>query len=231
MSRSRRNHVSHRRTKQQQKRNFYIMLGVILLVALGAGIYLVVIDQAPEVAASRLALDPVIGPEDAPVTIYEFGAYGCSSCRSIHQSGFNEQLLNLLDQEQYGDQVRFVFVNFPVISPVVDPIAAESAQCVLDQGQAAFWIYHDSIYDLSQAEYSRYREDDFARLADQIGLDGDAVQSCLEKDTHKRTVRHHEERARDRNVRGTPTFFVNNRLVGIDLAQIENAIVSELNRS
>jgi protein-disulfide isomerase len=230
MSRNKRSRTG-RRQKAQQKRNFYMVLGVMLLVALGAGIYLFVIDQPPEVAASRLELEAAVGPEDAPVTVYEFGAYGCSSCRAIHQNGFNDQLFNLLHQEQYRDRVRFVFVNFPVINPFVDRIAAEAAQCVLDQGQEAFWTFHNSIYDLSQAEYGRYREDEFVQLANRAGLDGSAVDACLSNDTHKRTVQYHDKRARDRNVRGTPTLFVNDRLVGINLNQIESAIIAELNRS
>jgi hypothetical protein len=47
-------------------------------------------------------------------------------------------------ENDYAEQVNFVFVNFPVIS-INDPISAEAAQCALDEGQDAFWTFHNSI--------------------------------------------------------------------------------------
>ena len=92
-----------------------MIVGALVVLAIGAIIYLVVIDSPPEVAAERLALDPIRGPEDAEVTVYEFGAYGCSSCRSIHQRGFLDQLFSVIERDEYRNRVNFVFVNFPVI--------------------------------------------------------------------------------------------------------------------
>lgn len=73
-------------------------------------------------SASRLDLDPIFGNANAPVTIIEYGAYACSACRSWHQAGIIENIF-----EAYPNQVRFIFRDFPVISPNYDRIAAQIA--------------------------------------------------------------------------------------------------------
>lgn len=229
MSRGRSSGVQQK--KQPQTRNFYIGLGIVLLLAIAGGAY-TYLTRAPEVSATRLDLEPFVGEEDASVTVYEFGAYGCTSCRTVHQSGFNERLNQLIESDDYQGQVRFVFVNFPIINPSIDPHSAEAAQCALDQGQEAFWLFHDGLFEMSNAQYTQMRDDaDFVDLANSVGIDSGQIEKCLANKTHARTVDHHEQRARDRFVTGTPTFFVNDQRVGTDLIQIENAIRAELARS
>lgn len=224
-----RNRTSHRATsKKKQTRNFYIGTGIFIALLVAIGAYLV-LNQPPEVSASRLELETSIGADDATVTIYEFGAYGCSSCRATHQRGFNEQIETLIERPEYKDKVRFVFVNYPVISQN-DPLSAEVGQCVLDQDEEAFWTFHNAIYGISDAEYASMRDaGDYIEFANRQGLDGDALDECLANDTHKRTVQHHKERAEDRFVRGTPTFFVNDQQVSVDITQIEQLIQNNLN--
>ncbi|MCI0714476.1 MAG: DsbA family protein [Chloroflexi bacterium] len=208
------------------KRNFYIALGVVVTLVVIAAIYLI-LDQPPQVDAARLALDPVIGEVDAPVTIYQFGAYGCYSCRATHQSGFNAQLEELIATE-YAGQVKFVFVNFPVIS-ANDPLSAEAAQCALDQGQEVFWSFHNSLFVVSNETYAQMRgEDDYVEFAERIGIDADALDECLDNDTHERTVDHHEQRANRLNVPGTAIFYVNDRQVQPDIDAIRELIDTEL---
>lgn len=223
----RRRGASRRQNKAASKRNFYIGIGVVVVLIIAAGAYLL-LDQPPEVNAARLELDPVIGAEDAPVTVYEFGAYGCHSCRAVHQSGFNDALVEMIETE-YDGQVNFVFVNFPVIS-INDPLSAEAAQCALDLGPDAFWAFHNGLYGLSDATYAGMRgQDDYVQFASRVGIDSVALDECLSNDTHVRTVQHHSQRSRDRFVRGTPTFFVNDRQVQPNLDAIRSLINAELN--
>ena len=81
-----------------------------------------------EAGNARFDYDPVLGDPAAPVTIIEYGAYGCSACRAWHRAGIIEQVL-----AEFPGQVRFVFRDFPVIVPAYDQMAAEVAQCALDQ--------------------------------------------------------------------------------------------------
>src|SRR5437899_3140658 len=83
--------------------------------------------------------DHVQGDDSAPVTLVEYGDYECPHCAHAH--GIVQQL-----QEQYGEQLRFVFRNFPLteIHPLAEP-AAEAAEFAATHGK--FWEMHDAIYE------------------------------------------------------------------------------------
>ena len=90
---------------------------------------------------ARLELDPILGDPDAPVTLIEYGAYGCHACKYWHEEGIVEALL-----EEFEGQVNFVYRDIPIIVPPYSQMAAEIAQCALDQGNEQFWTMHDAIY-------------------------------------------------------------------------------------
>jgi hypothetical protein len=75
--------------------------------------------------------DPALGPETAPVVIVEYADFGCTACRAWHNFGIREPVL-----ATFGEQVRFVWKDFPVITPLW-PQAAESGHCAAAQGK--FW--------------------------------------------------------------------------------------------
>src|SRR5262249_34687227 len=115
------------------------LIGVVLL-----GLYLVRSrSPAQPIAAARQVEDPALGPATAPVTIVEYGDFGCPSCRAWHRAGILSQI-----RAQYGEQVRFVWRDFPIITPQ-SPKAAEAAHCAADQGK--FWDYHDYLYERANA--------------------------------------------------------------------------------
>jgi len=85
------------------------------------------VDPSQPVDTARLVDDPALGPTTAPVTIVEYGDFGCPSCRAWHRAGILKQI-----RAQYGEKVRFVWRDFPVITPQ-SPQAAVAAQCAYDQ--------------------------------------------------------------------------------------------------
>lgn len=195
-----------------------ILAGTILLILAGTNS-----GSTPSVDQNRLELDPVLGNPDAPVTIIEYGAYGCTSCRAWHQAGIVEQILAL-----YPDQVRFVFRDFPVIIPAYDQMAAEVAQCALDQSQEGFWALHDTLYTTVRIGSS---QEDILRAGEQLGLDGTALRACVEASTHRATVQYDEDRARRLALPGTPSFLVNdtrifNATPDVLAAAVEQALSS-----
>lgn len=166
-----------------------------LIVTSGFGIPMLEQEQ------DRLELDPILGNPDAAITIVEYGAYACSACRAWHQAGIIDQIL-----EAYPGQVRFIFRDFPVISPAYDQMAAQIAQCALDQSQTTFWGFHDALY--TRADFTSSRDDLFTLGVD-VGLDREALRSCYEAGTHRQTVQYDEQRARSLGLPGTPSFLVN----------------------
>lgn len=184
---------------------FFGAIALIAAVFIGGVVY-ASLDSSPEVSETRLKQEAVRGAKEARVQIVEYGAYGCITCRRTHQSGIVEDVLEL-----YGDEVSFTFRNYP-IRVKHDPLAAEAAQCVLDQGDDAFWTFHNALYELSDADFRAYTEiRPYVTLAGENGLDADALQACLENETHRRTVEHWDDYGDSINLPGVPTFFVNGR--------------------
>jgi protein-disulfide isomerase len=223
--RRRRIQSNYRKKKQQQSMFVWGFMGLVALAIIG-GIAYSFLNQAPEVSAERLELEAYVGAEDAEVTVYEYGAYGCHACQSWHRST-QDSFLDLLEQDPYRDRVRFVFVNMPVIA-ANDPDSAEAAQCALDQGQDAFWDYHNALFELGDSIYGYNDDEDFVSLAGRTGLDAGELEECLDNRTHERTVEHHEERGRELGVNSTPTFFINGRRVRSDYNSLVAAINAEL---
>lgn len=216
-SRSRR----QQRRRRQQRTTLLVVGGVVVLGVVGA---ILLTSNSSSVSAAdseRAAVDPTIGPDDAPVTITEYGDFGCPSCRAWHMAGIREQII-----ATYGDQVRFEFKDFPVIT-AQSPKAAEAAQCALDQG--LFWEYHDYVYENFQGLF----DDDLVLYADQVGLDMETFERCLDSSEHRGTVRSDWQTAQQLGLPGTPSFMVNGqRLNGVPYyetftAQIDGILASQ----
>ncbi len=141
--------------------------------------------------------DPVLGPPDAPITIIEFSDYECPYCRSWHAQVFKRLV------QEYGNQVRFVYRDFPLssIHPEAAP-AAEAANCANEQGE--FWAFHDRLFsntELGQEIYLQY--------AAEIGLDMEKFTACVESGRYSEEVQADFQYASNLGVRSTPTFFIN----------------------
>ena len=156
---------------------------------------------------ARYELDPILGDPAAPVTLIEYGAYGCHACKYWHEEGIVERLL-----EEFDGQVNFIYRDIPIIVPPYSQRAAEIAQCALDQGNDhQFWTMHDAIYRL--AEQGRASADDLLRLGGEAGLDEPALRSCYEAGTHIATVKYDHDRGAALGIRSTPTFVIAGEVV------------------
>jgi protein-disulfide isomerase len=144
-----------------------------------------------------------IGSAKAPVTVVEYGDFGCPTCRAWYKTATMEQILL-----EYGDQVRFVWRDFPVITPQ-SPKAAEAGLCAADQGE--FWNYHNLIYSSPPG----IGVSDLKRYAAQIGLDTQKFNGCLDSGQHKADVDRELQEGYAHGFEGTPDFLVNNHaLIG-----------------
>lgn len=188
------------RRKQKRQRQNMIIAGVALLVV---GMFaLFAISHRANVYDERFDLEPIYGNPNAPVSIIEYGAYGCHACKQVHESGILEQII-----EEYDGQVNLIFRDIPIISPQYDFMAAQLAQCVLDQSNDLYWKFHDMLYTVAQQSVSTREQ--LVANAETLGIDTDALNDCYNAGTHVDTVRYDQQRGLDAGVRGTPTFFIN----------------------
>ena len=103
--------------------------------------------------------DHIHGPATAAVTLVQYGDYECPYTR------LSTTIVRAI-QQQLGEQLRFVYRNFPLIE--IHPhalhaaLAAESAAA-----QGKFWEMHDYIF-----HHQHTLEDaDLEQFAEAVGLD------------------------------------------------------------
>jgi protein-disulfide isomerase len=154
------------------------------------------------------------------VTIVEFTDFHCPFCKRV---------LPTLTQieRQYGEKVTVVFRDFPLdrLHPQASK-AHEAARCADEQGQ--FWAYHDRLY----ANAPKASSEQLTAYAREVGLDVAAFEQCLSSGRHQDAVHQDVAEGTRLGVTGTPTFFVNGRLlVGAQpLAAFVGVIEEELAR-
>src|SRR6204780_4433706 len=116
-------------------------------------------NDAPTLTMPVSERDHIEGPENAPLTLVEYGDYQCPYC-GLAYPGVKRV------QKTLGKKLRFVFRNFPLTQAhPYARIAAEAAEAAALQGK--FWEMHDLIY-----EQQTFLEPDIIPLwAKKIGLD------------------------------------------------------------
>jgi protein-disulfide isomerase len=143
----------------------------------------------------------VRGPENAPVTLEEFGDFECPAC-----GGLDPGMRKI--SKDYGDRVRLIFREFPLQMHKYSFIAARAAEAAGAQGK--FWEMHDMLYD-HQNDWNEAPEprDLFNNYAAQLGLDVERFKADLNRQDLADRIKQDYDRGVSLNVRGTPTIFVN----------------------
>jgi protein-disulfide isomerase len=141
--------------------------------------------------------DHTAGPDNAPVTLVEYGDYECPYCGMAYP-------IVKAAQQRVGAQLRFVFRNFPLkeIHPHA-PHAAEAAESAGAQGK--FWEMHDTIFEHQGA----LEDEDLVAYAKALGLDANRLAADLANKTYAGRVREDFRSGVRSGVNGTPTFFIN----------------------
>jgi Na+/H+ antiporter NhaA len=143
--------------------------------------------------------DHIRGPEDAPVTLVEYGDFECPYCGQAE--GVIRELLS-----QYGDDVRYVWRHLPLndVHPTAQ-LAAEASEAAAAQGK--FW----EMYDLLLGHQDELTPKDLVRFARELGLDADRFTDELRRREYATRVSEDVGSADESGVSGTPTFFINGR--------------------
>jgi protein-disulfide isomerase len=97
-------------------------------------------------------------------------------------------------------------------------VAARAAQA-----QGRFWDYHDLLYD---SQFSGYTDENLMALARKAGLDTQRFESDYRSGRYRGVVQADFQKGLNLGVNGTPTFFINGKMVvGLQpVGDFENAI-------
>jgi Na+:H+ antiporter, NhaA family len=141
--------------------------------------------------------DHVLGPDDAPVTLVEYGDYECFHCRQV---GLVIEKL----RERFGDRIRYVYRHFPIRS--THPHAQRAAEAAEAAGaQGKFWEMHDLLFEHQGALDPAH----LVEYADSLGLDMQRFERDLAERTYAGRVRQDFQSGVRSGANATPTFFLN----------------------
>ncbi|WP_053913756.1 Na+/H+ antiporter NhaA [Streptomyces sp. SCSIO 75703] len=145
------------------------------------------------------ATDHVRGPDDAPLTLVEYGDYECPFC--AHATGVAQEL-----RQRFGDRLRYVYRHLPL--PDVHPHAELAARAaVAADAQGRFWEMHDRLF----AHPHELEFDDLVAHAVEVGLDIELFLKDLDSEETADRVRADAASAEASGASGAPTFFIGDR--------------------
>jgi protein-disulfide isomerase len=171
--------------------------------------------EPPRSEVAVPAVAPATGPEQAPITIVEFADYQCPYCQRAEPT-VQEVLA------RYPGKIRLVHRDFPLDNHQRAVPASRAAYCAGEQGK--FWEYHRNVYE----KPSDFSDDDLKRRAAELGLDAEKFGTCYASNRHDETIRAAAGQGTSLGVTGTPTFFINGRmLVGAQPVDAFRTIIDE----
>jgi protein-disulfide isomerase len=97
--------------------------------------------------------------------------------------------------------------------------AAEGAACAAEQDPDAYWDYNETLYQnqhtppVNEGAYSDSR---LNQIADELGLDVDAFESCMDDETYRDQIEASTAEAQETGITSTPQFQINGRIVEWD---------------
>jgi protein-disulfide isomerase len=155
----------------------------------------------PEIVRLKNAVDErdhASGPQNAPITLVEYGNFECIDCGRAYP--VIKEIQRLL-----GNDLHFVFRNFPTVRTHPHAIrAAEAAESAAAQGK--FWEMHDELFTHQQA----LEDPDLSRYAKRIGLDVERFERDMAENSFlKKIEAEYQSALFDEHVTGTPTLYIN----------------------
>ncbi|MBI1651212.1 Na+/H+ antiporter NhaA [Hyphomicrobium sulfonivorans] len=139
--------------------------------------------------------DHTLGPDNAPITLVEYGSYACPSCRAA-----NERVAEARDE--FGQRLRYVFRHRPLRNNDLARRAAELVEMAPDDD--SFWRAHVTLMTRSDV----LTEQDIIAVAQDLGVDVSEPETL---DPARARVEADERSAAASGVLITPTFFINRR--------------------
>jgi protein-disulfide isomerase len=154
------------------------------------------------------ANQPSQGPAHAPVTIVEYADLECPMCGKLHLFLENDLL------PKYGDKVRVIFKEFPLVQIHDWSLTAAIAnECVYKLKPEAFAPYRTLIFQNQTTTNATNVRDNLLNYADQVGVDRSSLAGCLDSKASMSRIDEGTSEAKQLEVQSTPTCFINGRML------------------
>jgi len=110
--------------------------------------------------------------------------------------------------EQYPNDVKLVFKNFPLTRIHKSAMGAAVASLAANQ-QGKFWEFHSGLFK----NYNNLNDEKFDEIAQSVGLDMEQFKQDRQNPALSAMVQRDLKDGVEAGVRGTPSIFVNGRLL------------------
>jgi protein-disulfide isomerase len=150
--------------------------------------------------------DVVMGKAEAPVTIIEYASLSCPHCAMFSKDVFPEI------KEKYIEtgKAKFIYRHFPLNRPAIE--AAMIAEC---SGKMSYYNSVKTLFTLQ--EYWAFKQNNNMKLREiskELGVDSEQFDKCLaDKALQDRLLSGMKEASQILRVGGTPTFFINGKML------------------
>jgi protein-disulfide isomerase len=171
--------------------------------------------------------DPVLGDEDAEVTMTVYEDFQCPFCKRLEDGAMDEIEENYVET----GKVKIVWKDRPLpeLHPWAKP-AAETMECVFREEEEAFWEVKDRIFNNQNQLSTSNVQDTIKDWAEDEGVSKESVETCLVEENPMGEVKADIEEAEMKGASGTPTSFIRNKkLVGAQpYSRFEEVIEAKL---
>ncbi|MCS7460914.1 DsbA family protein [Paenibacillus doosanensis] len=193
--------------KEQARMRNIMWITAACVVALIA--IIIIVMPKPQPVQMPYESMPTLGKSDAPVKIVELGDYKCPSCKV-----FSQQIEPQLQKDFIDTGIASLhFMNYTIIGPDSNT-AALAAQSIFHQNNDAYWKFYDAIYKAQGDEKLPWATPEFlTELArkENLPIDYDKLTADIAGKTYQSEIDAHNAFARNNQVGGTPTLFINGK--------------------
>lgn len=163
------------------------------------------VPAPPTEAIASIDDDAILGNRaTAQIGIIEFGDYECPFSKRFHDQALESIRRDYVDT----GQAIFVYRDFPLHDPA-STREARAANCAREQGgDNQFYEYHDQLYTNVPSSKEGLSLETLKQLAENIGLDGGQLETCLNSDKFGDEVAQDEAAASELGINGTPTLII-----------------------
>src|SRR5258706_6291910 len=193
-------------------KRFYVMLGVLTMALVAMLVYLLQTNPSAPRAASQAPATVVDdgfrgytdGSDSARIEVVEYVDFECPVCASfavVQMPTIKEQLIAT-------GRVRWRYRDFPLSIHQYSRYAAHAAQCAGEQGK--FSAMQDQLFfNHGWAQTGKNPTGLFRDFAKAAGADLTRYDACMASGRFASRIQFSLQEGLQRNVNGTPTFFVN----------------------
>ncbi len=141
------------------------------------------------------------GNKDAKITLVEYSDFECPFCGRFHPT--MKQVM-----EEFGDDVRWVYRQYPLSFHPNAQKGAEGSECVAKLGgNDAFWKYADSVFAENEKQ-GQISPEVINKGAEAAGVDMTEFKKCLDSGEMADTVKAQMDAGVTSGVNGTPGTFI-----------------------